>query len=118
MANLEQQLLALEEGFWGGDADYYRQNLTRDSLMTFAEPVGVLTTNETISSIASSQRWADFRFDEVRVIQPAENVAILSYRAVARREDDASDYSALASSVYIRDGDSWKMAFHQQTPTG
>lgn len=38
----------------------------------------------------------------------------MTYGVLAQRDDTA--YSALMSSVYVRRGDGWKLAFHQQTP--
>jgi len=38
----------------------------------------------------------------------------VAYRATARR--DGADYNALFNSTYVREGASWKLAFHQQTP--
>lgn len=49
------------------------------------------------------------------VLQPADDIAILTYRARADRGEDER-YRALVSSGYVRRGGEWKMAFHQQTP--
>ena len=114
--DLERQLLNIEEQFWQGGADFYRNNLTDDSLMVFPEPVGVLTKDSTVDAIAASPRWAEVRFEGARLVQLADDVALVVYRATAHREGDASSYSALVSSVYVRSDGSWKLAFHQQSP--
>ena len=50
--NIAGNLIALEEEFWKGDADFYRQRLTAEALMVFADPVGVLGKEETVASIS------------------------------------------------------------------
>jgi predicted enzyme related to lactoylglutathione lyase len=37
--NIAGDLVALEEQFWKGDADFYRQRLTAEALMVFPDPV-------------------------------------------------------------------------------
>jgi hypothetical protein len=116
--NLEKQLLNIEEKFWKGDSEFYRQNLTDDCLMVLPEPAGILTKEEVVDAIAASRRWAGVAFKESQILQLAVDAAVLIYNATARREGDKSTYSALVSSGYvIRDG-VWKLAFHQQTPLG
>jgi hypothetical protein len=39
---------------------------------------------------------------------------VLHYSATARREE--FPYRALATSVYVKRGDTWQLAVHQQTP--
>ena len=114
--DLEKQLLDLEEQFWKGSGDFYQRHLTDDSLMVFADPVGVLTRDRTIETISAGPRWVEVGFEEVRVVRLTEDAALLTYKASARREGEESQYSARASSAYVRRGGSWKLAFHQQTP--
>jgi hypothetical protein len=113
---LRDRLIRLEEQFWKGDADFYRRNLTEDSLMVLPEPVGVLTKDGTVESIGAGARWSDVRFEDVRVMTLDEDAAMLTYAAIAWRESGGDPYSALASSAYVRSPDGWKLAFHQQTP--
>jgi hypothetical protein len=115
---LEKQLLKLEERFWKGDADFYRRNLTDDSLMVFAEPVGILTKDQTVQAVAAGPRWAEVQFREVRVVRLTDGAAVVTYKARARHEGGDSEYSALVSSAYVNRRGSWKLAVHQQTPAG
>jgi hypothetical protein len=46
------------------------------------------------------------------LIQPVDDVAIISYRADVKRADGVP-YSALVSSAYVRRVAGWKLAFHQ-----
>lgn len=80
------------------------------------EPGGTLAKEAVVRAIEASPRWADIRMENLRVMRPAEVVAVLTYKARASRPSDDPAYSALISSVYVlRDG-SWKLVFHQQTP--
>jgi hypothetical protein len=84
--------------------------------MVFAEPVGVLEREDTISSIAAGPRWAEVQLREARLLRLAEDAVLLSYRATARRPDAAAAYDALASSAYVRRSGEWQLDFHQQSP--
>jgi uncharacterized damage-inducible protein DinB len=115
--DLEEHLLSREQEFWKGDADFYRQNLTDDSLMVFAEPIGVLTKEATVASIAGGARWAEVSFDHARLLRLGRDAVLLTYKADARR-DDGSTYAALVSSAYVHTDRGWQLSFHQHTPGG
>jgi hypothetical protein len=118
---LEKQLLDVEERLWRNDAELYQHNLTDESLLVFPE-TGVITRGMAVDAIlaenADDRRWAEVRFEAVRSLQLAEDVALLTYRVTARWEHEESKNSALASSVYVKRDGLWKLAFHQQTPLG
>ena len=54
---LEERLWTIEELFWKGDSDFYREHLTADCLMLFPAPVGILANEQIVSSIANAPRW-------------------------------------------------------------
>ncbi|WP_435157022.1 nuclear transport factor 2 family protein [Haladaptatus sp. DFWS20] len=114
--NLEETLLNLEERFWYGDSAFYEEYLTDEAVMVFPEPVGVLAKWETIASVAGSQRWADVRIEDSLITVLTDTVAMLTYHGTAVREGDEQPYNTLATSVYVDDDASWKLALHQQTP--
>ncbi len=116
--DIEKLLLDLEGQFWLGDAEFYQRHLTDDSLMVFAEPVGVMIKANDIQTSAVGPRWAEVRFEEVRVLKLSDVAAIMTYKVSAGRNGKDSGYMALASSVYVKQGQSWKLAFHQQMPGG
>ncbi len=47
----------------------------------------------------------------------APDVALLTYRAAHVAVDDALERHTLRSSIWQREGDDWRMSFHQGTPT-
>jgi hypothetical protein len=116
MENIEEKLCELEKQYWTGDSEFYENNLTEDSLMVFAEPVGVLTKEQAVETIAGSQRWVKVDFNESRIVLLTDSVAVLTYKSAAQRQGDNTTYRANASSVYVWKGGAWKLALHQQTP--
>ena len=114
--NVQDTLLAIEEQFWKGDADFHVRTLTEDALMIFPAPAGLLDKARVVHAIATSQRWREVAFRDSRLLQPRSDVAILAYRVSARREGQEARYAAYVSSVYIERNGGWELAFHQQTP--
>jgi hypothetical protein len=110
---IDSTLWQIEKDFWLGGADVYRQHLADDALMIF--PGMVLTKPRTLDSIAATTRWTSVEFSDQRLIQLAPDAVGLIYRAAGSRDGDPP-YSALVSSVYVRRGDVWRLALHQQTP--
>jgi hypothetical protein len=49
------------------------------------------------------------------VLALGEDAAALIYKVTAQRAGSES-YTALVSSTYVRHGQTWQMALHQQTP--
>lgn len=115
-AEVRQWLVALEESFWYGDAEFYAEHLAAEAILVFADPVGVLDREQTLASIASAPRWQEVRLEDVRFASLAPQAVLLSYRAIARRDADEGEYHARASSAYIHRGGEWLLAFHQQSP--
>lgn len=115
LTKLEDVLFALEERFWLEGPDYYRRNLASASIMVFPDPAGVLVSDEIPRSLEKAARWTQVELEEHRVLELETRAALVTYKATARR-NDAPPYIARASSAYVHDGKSWKLAFHQQTP--
>ena len=112
---LEDELFDLERHFWTEGADYYRSTLAPAAIMVFPEPAGVLMRDEIASSVQDGARWTEVALEEHRVLELSDDAAVVTYKATARRPD-GPPYVARASSAYVRDGNAWKLAFHQQTP--
>ena len=116
---LEDQLVAIERKLWSNDAAYYRDNLIEEAVLVFAE-TGVIPRDTAVDAIlsenANGKRWAEVEFADVKTLRFSDDVLLLSYRVAARWEHEESRIFALASSVYVKRNDRWKLAFHQQTP--
>ena len=117
---LQDELVALEHRLWTNDADTYDRQLAGDALLAFAE-TGVISKDTAIEAIRrenrEGRRWADVAFEDVATLPLGVDSALLTYRVHARWANEVSGITALASSVYVKSGGEWKLAFHQQTPT-
>ncbi|HSK17608.1 MAG TPA: nuclear transport factor 2 family protein [Longimicrobiales bacterium] len=114
--SVADQLLHLEEQFWTSDETFYRDNLTPDALMVFADPVGAMTKQAIVESISAAPRWRSVEFRDVTHVPLTSDVILLTYQATAERDGGDASYTARASSVYVQRGSRWRLAFHQQTP--
>jgi hypothetical protein len=115
-AEMLSQLWEREREFWLGGVSVYREHLAGDSLMVF--PGMVLSKSQTEASIAGGPRWTSVAFADQRLVPLTPDVVALVYRASASREGEEAPYSAVVSSVYVRQDGSWKLALHQQSPEG
>lgn len=110
---LEQDLMKLEEGFWTGGEDYYRDHLDDECLVAFADMAGV-QGRDAIAKMAEERRWRDVSIEEKGFVNPTPDTAILSTETTATRAD-GQPYHAITSTVYVKRDGEWKMAFHGQT---
>lgn len=115
MTTISKALLALEEKFWTGDADFFQRNLDDSCLIACARMTGVFSRGEVVRSVLNGNRWKDLELKLKGVIEPVAGVAILTYQARATRETGEA-YAALVSTAYAKRDGGWKMTFHQQTP--
>ena len=113
--NAQKELLAIEKGFWNGDADYYRRNLDDSCLVAFTEMAGTFDKEQIAGSIKGTDRWRDLRIDVQGVLDSIPDLAIITYRAHATRKS-GEPYEALVTSGYVARDGGWKMLLHQQTP--
>lgn len=114
--SLQTDLLALERKFWGGDAEFYRNNLDDRCLVTFNDMAGVKTRDEIAGMVKKDPPgWNDLKMDDKGLVEPVQGMAVLSYEARARR-GNGEPYHAMVSSGYVKRDGGWKMAFHQQSP--
>ena len=112
--------LELERRGWealatGADdaAAYYRDVLADDAVMVF--PGGVVVDGrDAILSSMGGPPWSSYELAD-EVVHRHGDTAVVVYRAAAEREGQPT-YEALISTVYVRDGDRWRLVLHQQTP--
>ncbi|HEY3486400.1 MAG TPA: nuclear transport factor 2 family protein [Ilumatobacteraceae bacterium] len=118
--NLKQDLLDLERRGWDSlcsstGADFYGEVMTDDGVMVLANGA-VMHRADVLSSLRNAPAWAKFEMDDPDVVRMGEDAAALVYRAKAYRSDDQPPFDCVMSSVYVADGDEWKLALYQQTP--
>lgn len=128
MANSTQSLVDLETRFWQSmvdqDADVAVALLHEPALMVSSH--GAMQFDH-----AGYRRMADqgsmvvtaFDFDDMQVVFPNENTAVLTYHVkqqVAPRDKKGNSVTQDMndSSTWIKVGDSWKCVVHTETPAG
>jgi hypothetical protein len=116
-----QHLLELEEQGWqalSSDGEsgkrFYSSVLRDDAVMLFPGGMLIEGKGNILESLAAVP-WKSFLIEEPRVIPLSESAGVLVYRVTAQREVGAP-YTALISSTYVRQGGTWKLVVHQQTP--
>jgi ketosteroid isomerase-like protein len=115
--SLQNELLDLEKRFWTGDAEFYRRHVADECLVAFTQMAGVMGKDAIASTVKDGQRWRDLNIDEDGFLPLGDTAAIVTYHAKATRAT-GEPYEAVVSSGYVKHGGEWKLAFHQQTPTG
>jgi hypothetical protein len=114
--DLRETLLALEEGFWraSGDRARYEADVAADAVHVFPG-WGVTDLERVLAAVDTAEPWETFSIEEPRLVQLADDVAALAYRARGRRTGQ-NEYVAAMTTVYRRRGDGWELVLHQQTP--
>ena len=117
---MEKQLMDIERKLWTNDPVWYENSLLKDAVLVFGE-TGVIKRDFAVDAIktenAENRKWAEVAFSAVRCVALTDDVALLTYTVSSRWNYENTAVGALASSVYVKNGSNWKLAFHQQTPT-
>jgi hypothetical protein len=112
--SLEKDLLAIEDNFWTGGPEAYREHADAKCLVAFTEMAGVMA-NADIAKSAEKGRWKDVSLTSKGIAKLSDTSAVITYECDAKRKD-GKPYKALVSSGYVKREDGWRLAFHQQTP--
>lgn len=94
--SVRNRLLALERGFWTGDAGFYRNDLDDVCVMAFADMAGAFGKEDIAGTIANSERWSDPEIEVTGVLEPVAGIAILTCRARARKS--SGPYAGVVTS--------------------
>lgn len=112
------EILQLEHGGWralveGRGREFYAEWM--DPEVRVIVPGAVLGKEATLASWPDGPAWDEFVIEEPELYTPVPDLALLVYRAVARRGD--LRYVAHITSGYARRDGGWRMVLHQQTPS-
>lgn len=110
---LIDDLLTMEKQFWVGGPEAYIEHADAKCLVAFAE-MASLMANDAIARTAEKGRWKEVTMTPKGKLELGD-VTIITYEAAAIRKDGHA-LKAIVSSGYVKRGDAWKLAFHQQTP--
>ena len=114
------ELITIERTLWQNNPDVYHDRYLPEAVLVFTG-VGRLDRDTAVAAIrkenADGRAWAEVRFDDVdgRWISGGE-AGLITYIATARWNYESAVSETLCATLYIRAGESWKVAFHQQTP--
>ena len=118
----KQQIIDLETRFWQAIKDKdvpTAQAMIADRSLTTG-PSGTTQMNpEKFGRLMREAPWTldQFELSDFDVIFPAEDVAVIAYKVheTGEMEGKPMDMIAADSTVWARDGDSWKCALHTET---
>lgn len=113
----KEELLELEQGFWNGDSDYYKDHADTECLVAFPGMAAAMANAALAETVKEPNRWKSVDMEVKGLVQPGTDVAVLTYEAHAMNRD-GQPYDALVSSGYVRRLEGWKLMFHSQTPLG
>jgi hypothetical protein len=113
-----EDVVSLEKALWTNNPVVYKATILPEAVLVFAE-TGRISRDQAVEAIeqenAEGRQWAEVAFADVRVSPLVTDAVLLQYRATGRWKHQVSPIAVLASSVYVRRDNEWKLAFHQQT---
>ncbi|MGY6502415.1 MAG: DUF4440 domain-containing protein [Acidimicrobiales bacterium] len=115
---LVDTLVEREQSGWQSLVDGTGRSVYRDLLAEGAVVIGPgagVVTGDAALDRLSGATWSWFRLRALQAHPVGDEVAVLTYRVIARRDFDV-EYQAMASSTYVWVDDAWRLAAHQQTP--
>ncbi len=111
-----QELVDLERRLWLEGAGAFEELLSADAIAIMPMEEGIHDRAETVRAIMKGTHWDALDLGAIYSTHISEGVVMLSYEAQARRGEDT--YRALCSSLWRADAEGWRLAHHQQTPSG
>jgi Domain of unknown function (DUF4440) len=114
------ELLRIERTLWENNDQVYHETYVPDALLIFPG-VGRIDRETAVTAIqkenAEGRAWAEVQFDDAVGRSLMRDTAVLiSYCATARWNYETVATQTLCATVYVRQGEAWRVAFHQQTP--
>ena len=115
---VERELIEIERSLWANDATVYEEAYLPGAVLIFPE-VGRIGRDAAVAAIreenATGRRWASVSFAGISCVLLSPDVALLSYEATARWNDESVSSKTLCATVYVEVEHVWRVAFHQQT---
>ena len=114
---LEEEIRALEERLLAPEVRASRNELTRllaDDFVEFGSS-GRTFDKEEIITLLEQESPPECSVHEFRLKRLSRDVALATYRAVARAEPPEKSRSSLRSSIWVYRQERWQLTFHQGT---
>jgi hypothetical protein len=114
------EISEIERTLWENNAETYHNRYLPGAVLIFPE-VGRIDRDTAVAAIrqenAEGHAWAEVQLDDVDGRWLVTDVAaLISYEATARWNYESAASQWLCASVYVREGGTWRVGFHQQTP--
>lgn len=116
------EIINLEKSYWDAmkakDGDLSAKLSGKTSLVTGAQGVSSIAKDK-MGAMTESGNWTlnSYEFDDVEVVTPAPDVAIIAYTVTQNVTMDGKtqDLRAADSSTWIRGKDGWECHGHSET---
>ena len=118
----KQRIVELENRFWQSmkdkDPEAAKAMIARQCLVT--GPMGTMLLDpDKYEQLTREGDWTlkAFEFDNVDVILPSDDVAVIAYKVhqTGELKGKPMDWQAADSSTWVRDRDGWKCVLHTET---
>ncbi|MGI8625287.1 MAG: nuclear transport factor 2 family protein [Geodermatophilaceae bacterium] len=93
---------------------FYGPLMTDDALMVLANGA-VMDRDAVVEALGQSPPWRKYDISDVRLVRTGSDSASLVYVGTAYGEEEEPVFVGAMSSVYVREGDDWRLALYQQT---
>lgn len=122
MSTNKQEIIDLERRFWQSlkDKDVPTAQAMIADQSRSTGPSGITPMDpQKFGQLMREAPWTldNFTFSDVDVIFPTDDVAVITYKVhqTGEMEGKPMDLNAADSTVWAREGDSWKCALHTET---
>jgi len=125
-ATIEKELLQLERQYWNAmkdkDAEAAMRLTDDEVIVTGAQGVARLDRSQ-IGAMLQSANWTIHEFevsDDVQVLQPADDVAVLAYKVSEKLTVDGKPVTleAADASTWVKRDSRWLCAMHTESILG
>ena len=111
---------AREKTLWSraaADGSDFRDTLSADFIAVYA---GAVNDAAAEAAAIAQQKLDSFTLSDLEVRELADGVELVTYSAAAKGTFEGSDISGnyRATSIWQRDGDRWKLAYHSEMKAG
>jgi hypothetical protein len=111
-------LIELEHAGWrslqdGSGSEFYGSIMTEGALMVLANG-SVMNRDDVIASLDGAPPWDHYEIADLRSVAVRDGVVALVYTGTGHRGD--MTFVGVMTSVYVSDGERWRLALYQQTP--
>ena len=113
MAITDEALWQAEARLWTAPVADCEEDIAAGCLMAFPD-AGVMTRDFAVAGMRAAERWDGVDMTERKVARPGKTLAVLGYRAEARRGNE-DPYAAWCTSTWRGADDGWQLVQHQQT---